>query len=186
LPVENATGATVKVLDFVRSCGCLEVSPRNLQILPGDTANVRVSLDLTQQRGIDHLGSPIRSFKVQLAPILNMKAWPDKAWTIHATVRSRVTLNKFGVNFGDMTLFDATSHSQAVLATIHVPIDRVEPRVSPDVLKFKVKRSAPDANEYEILLAPRDDLPPGPFSANLVVQLISPSGEYLPGATLPI
>jgi hypothetical protein len=67
LAIHNATSAEVRVDDFMVSCSCVAVEPRSLRIPAGQTADVHLTLELTQrtpnQRHIDR-----RDLRLEVKP----------------------------------------------------------------------------------------------------------------------
>ncbi len=59
LVIRNRRSATAEIQGFVASCGCLTVESRSLAVPPGETATVRLKLDLSH-RAPHELGQAVR------------------------------------------------------------------------------------------------------------------------------
>ncbi|MCI0704045.1 MAG: DUF1573 domain-containing protein [Planctomycetia bacterium] len=47
LPIQNQSHAPIRIARWINSCGCLSIEPAALDLRPGETATVKIRLDLT-------------------------------------------------------------------------------------------------------------------------------------------
>lgn len=100
LPIENETAGSITVTGFATSCGCLEVEPQSLTLPPFQSASLQLKVDLTR-RTHQELGFAERPLQVEVTPVLKT-GWPrESAWKLLGVVKSRVTLDKLALHFGE-------------------------------------------------------------------------------------
>jgi hypothetical protein len=185
LPIRNSTGSELRITDFSTSCGCVQVEPRSLTIPAGKTATVGLKLDLTHRSRAD-AGRAERPFVVEITPIQKTTGPGQQGWRLHGQVKSRVTLDMPSLPFGEEAVQGQATPARKVVATVHVPMQRLEAVVDPAVVTARVIPDAKEPNRFVLNIVPLPSLPTGPFTATVAVDVISPTGERLPGAVLPI
>lgn len=185
LPIENRTGSDIRVKELIPSCWCLDVKPRSLVIPAGKTYQVDITLDLTH-RVPGEIGLAEREFTVEITPVFESGMPRVRGWALHGVSKSRMTLDILSVDFREATVRGQLPVPRKVLATIHVPVDHLEVTADPSVAKVNVERHKSRADTFELSVSWSNSLPVGPFNTHAVIDLISPEGERLRGATLPI
>lgn len=185
LPIHNQTTQRIEIHDIQQSCGCTDIKPRRLSIAAGETATIDLTLDLTHRTYSDS-GQSRRPFSVALHPVLNPKSQPRLSWKLQGTIVSRVTLDKLAIDFGERPIHGGTPVTLKVMATVHVPCQRLEAAVKPEAAAVTVIPQQDEPTEFEIILAANPDLPPGKFQAEVQIFTVSPNGEKALGVTLPI
>lgn len=185
LPIRNLTGNPIEVYDFAASCTCLEVAPRSITVPAHETVTISVKVDLSRRTSID-LGRAVRPFTIEVIPIFKGGKQPRQGWALHGSVRSRITLSTTTLDFGESPVQGEPSPVQKVVAKAHVPSRGLEARTSSRSVTCQVSRVGTTPDTFEVAIAPQSTLPPGSFSANVIIDLITPSGERLPGVTLPV
>ncbi len=185
LPIRNVSGARIEIYDLHQTCGCTEIKPRRLSLAAGETATIDLTLDLTHRTYSDH-GQSRRPFEVMIYPVLNPKVRPRLGWKLHGTIVSRVTLDKLAIDFGERPVHGGTPVTQRVMATVHVPYQRLEAAVKPEVAAVTIIPQKDDQSTFEINLAANPELPPGKFQADVRIFTVSPNGEKALGVTLPL
>jgi hypothetical protein len=186
LPIHNRSRSERKIEDFAASCLCTAVEPRVVVIPPGGTAVVHVHID-PNHRSPDEAMRAVRPFAVEITPIQNTSLPHPPGWRIHGQFKSRVTLGVLTVHFGQEVVQGEPAPTRIVAAAVHVPMQKLEARIEPAAIGTAT--AAPDPaqpDRMEIRITPADTLPTGPFKAALIVDVIDPSGQSLPGARLPI
>jgi hypothetical protein len=183
--IRNRRSATAEIKGFVASCGCLMVEQHTLAIPAGETATVRLKLDLTH-RALHELGQAVRPLHVEIRPFCKGVVSQESGWLLHGVVKSALTLDTLSLHLGDALVSGAAPFSRKVRATMHVPGGSLRATANPDLVTVDVRQSPGETNEFELDIAPRKGLPVGPFTCNLKLEVVSPAGEVLPGATLPI
>jgi hypothetical protein len=186
LPIHNHTGEDIEVLDFIKSCSCTQVEPRSLTIPAGGEATVRLKIDLAQ-RSVAELGQAVRPFTIEVRPYLKKRKSPrDPGWVVEGTVKSRVTLDTKAVHFGERPVYGQPPVKQKVLATVHVPAEKLEATLDKKVATVEINRNTEDPSKYDVVLATEPSLLPGDFEANLLLDVVTPIGERLTGVMLPV
>src|SRR5258708_30912428 len=130
LGVRNQTGASIEIRDFVTSCGCMVVEPRQLTIPAGETATLELTFDLTH-RLLSEAGQDQRPFEVAISPILAHGSIRGHAWRVHGVIKSRVTLDSPTVHFGERPILGHPPVVRKVRATVHIPNEGLEVIVDP-------------------------------------------------------
>lgn len=188
LTVQNRGSGEVKVTDVLTSCGCVSVSPRTFTVPPGGSTQLAVTLDLTTRTQAE-LGADVRPMAIDVYPVIPAAQVPGKhpSWRITGRVRSRLTLDTFGLHFGERPVFDEPAEPRAVLAVAHVPVQELKVETADAGVKAHVRLLDPGGRRYKIALTPDTSvLSPGPFKTNAIVSIVAPSGETLFGTRLPI
>ncbi len=183
--LENRTDADVRVPSFVTTCGCVDLSPRSLTVPAHGTGKLAVKLDLTR-RGPGEETAAVRPFSVGITPHGSGQGTRPASWVLHGTVKSRVTLNPQYVHFGEMAVHGQTPPRRKVLVTAHVPVDGLEALANPDVATVEVKRSEGDPSRFELTVAPRPTLPPGPFACTVTIALQHAGCGHCSAATFSV
>jgi len=186
LAIRNKTGADKKIEDFATSCFCTAVEPRRLTIPAGGAATVHVRID-PNHRSPDEANLAARPFAVEIKPIQDVSLPHRAGWTMHGLFKSRVTLNVLTVHFGQDVAQGAPPPTRTVLATVHMPFQRLAARLEPPSIgTVDVGRDAVKPDRAEIRITPSNTLPTGPFKGAVVVDVVDMDGNALPGATLPV
>src|SRR5207244_9684283 len=102
-------------------------------------------------------------------------------WTIHGVVRSRITLDKFGVSFGEAPVRGEVPPTQTVRATVHIPFKKLQAKFDPMAISVQVLQQKDRQNEFDVVIAPNSNLPAGPFDFSLPIDLVGEDGEKIPG-----
>ncbi len=186
LPLQNVTNEDIRIVDFATSCGCVEVVPRAVTVPGRTTVHVALKLDLTHRTQGD-VGKPERSFAVEVTPILrNRLRSPKPGWVVRGTVKSRITLDTSRLHFGQMPVHGQPQQARTVLATTHVPLERLDVAVDSRVASVRVTPRPGVSNQFELAIVPQASLPPGRLEAPITIDLITPEGKILRGVTLPV
>ncbi len=184
LPIRNRTTTSIDIREFKTSCGCTAIKPRSLSIPAGETATVQLTIDLTH-RSLSEYGMERRPFAVSIQPIAPGIRCGGGSWQLHGIVRSRVTLDRQNVHFGDQPIHGQPAAALQARATVHVPCQRLEVVVNPLVAAATVKQRG-DETQFDITIAANPDFPPGSFQTNAEIYAVAPSGKRALAATLPI
>jgi hypothetical protein len=185
LPIENRTDSDIRVVDFVPSCWCLDLQPRTLLIPSGKTKFVDVALDLTH-RAPGEIGLVEREFAEEITPVFDKGKYHGHGWRLHGISKSRITLDTLSVDFGEAPVRGQSPVPRKVLATVHVPIDHLEVTTETTIATVKVEHHKNHANTFELSISWNPALPVGLFKSQARIELITPAGERLRGAILPI
>lgn len=185
LPIENRTGSDIRVVDIISSCWCLDVKPRSLVISARKTNLVDITLDLTH-RVPGEIGLAERNFTVEIKPVFQSGMPRERGWTLHGIVKSRITLDTLSVDFREVPVRGETPAARKVLATVHIPFDRLEATTDPRVATVKVERHKSCVNIFELTVSWNPSLPVGQFQSLADIDVLNPAGERHHAAKLPI
>lgn len=186
LPVRNTTTRAVQVRDIQSSCGCTDISPRSFTVPAGGEATLRLRLD-TLARRPHEIGLAERPFQHDLTPITDKNdRQHGERWRLEGVIRSRVTLNRTHVHFGESVVVGQPAQPIKVKATLHVPADDLMTAVAPDIASVKIVRSTDDPFRYDLLVMPKANLPQGQFRADVNVEVRHTDGSRSFGATFPV
>ena len=184
LPITNRSDREIHILEF-NACSCLTFEPRSVRIAPGDTARVRLALDLTYRTPTE-IGEDRRSFRLPIYPMCRRNVLPQAGWVLRGIARYRVVLNATMIQFGEIRGGDDESLLRKVSATARLPVRLLSAKVDPPYVTAQVSKS-PDANDrFELSIRPNSTLAPGPFQCEVSVEAITPGGDLLAGARLPV
>src|SRR5260370_952595 len=103
LTVRDSTGFAFLVIPYFRvgsSALWRAVEPRKLTIPSGETATVRLKLDLTH-RTQREIGQKERPFLVEATPVFKSGRGQGAGWKLTGVLKSRVTLDSLAIYFGE-------------------------------------------------------------------------------------
>jgi len=184
LPLENRTQESIKVDGFSSSCTCASIEPRSLTIPAGECRRVRLTLDLT--RKVHSVEEPTNTFTVEIIPFVKSSRSRTRGWQVHGVVKSRVTLNASSMDFGEEAVQGEPFPRRKVEALAHVPCGSLVTSAQPDIVAVDVVRVGDDSKRFEVYIAPKPDLKPGPFRSWVNLEVISSDGKRLSGAKLSV
>ncbi len=168
---------------------CTSIEPKALRIPAGETATVTLDIDLLQ-RSLRDFGRETRSFSSDFWPVLQGRTEParsgENTWTVRGTVRSRVTVDSPALNFGEAPIQGEPPVTLRVRARVHVPAKGLEVRTDASKLSVRIQPLESHPDQFDLLVAPRADLPPGRFQTDLAVEVVQESGERVPGPVVSV
>jgi hypothetical protein len=185
IAIRNRRSTTAEIQAFAASCDCLSVESRTLAIPPGETATVRLKLDLSL-RALHELGQAVRPLHLEIRPVCKGAVSKEAGWVLHGVVKSALTLDTLALRFGDAAGSGATPFSRKVRATVHLPGGSLRATAKPDLVTVDVRQRPETTDEFELTIAPRKGLPVGAFTCKLKLEVVSAAGEVIPGVTLAI
>jgi hypothetical protein len=188
ISIRNDNPNPVEVTRFFVSCGCAGVEPQTVSLAPGETADVRLKLDLAR-RTLNEVGRASRPFTVSLGPLLKSSGtmMPGGGWELRAVIKSRVTLDKLSLHFGDEPIQNASPLTRKVRATVHLPGSSLRVSAADNLVSWKVEPCAEGADEFDVAVSTNPvALKAGPFKTTLNVEVATAEGHVLPGVKLPV
>lgn len=88
VPMKNVTDEPVEVTSFRSSCNCVQVSPAEVTLLPGETVTVSVTLDLRVGAPMESRGHT-RLFDANITPVTrNSASGQYQSWEVKGCVKS--------------------------------------------------------------------------------------------------
>jgi hypothetical protein len=184
LPIENRSAADITIPEFSASCTCLGIDPQSLTVPAGQTAKVRLTLDLTTERPKRWDGSP-RKFEVRVYPELE-NGLRHPGWKVHGRVRSAVTYEPRVLDFGESLVMGQSFDSRAVEVTAHMPLDSLVGSWDQALAAVQVIRLPEDPHKFSLQVQPRANLSVGPLKFAITLQPISQDGTRFPGVQVPV
>jgi hypothetical protein len=188
LILRNRGPREVNVTDVVTSCSCVSVRPRSFTVPPGGSVQLAVTLDLTKRDPGD-LGQAVRPFAAEVYPTTpGTRAAGERAsWTIAGRVKSRITLDALALHFGERPIYGEPAEPRTLTAAVHVPAREVRVTTADAGLTANVQLLDSAGQRYTVALTPDTKaLTPGSFKTTVTVSVVTPSGETLFGARLPV
>jgi hypothetical protein len=187
LLIENPTQDTVEIERFTSSCDCLAVMPEALTIAPGEKAKVQLTINLTVGAPRPEDDPAYKDVEVQIVPQISKPDWPvQRAWGIRGRVRRIVSLSPDRLNF-ETSPEGKPLPSKIVIATAHIPLERMDVSCSPVLGSVQVTRPEANSNVFRLAITPHSDLPPGHFRFLVRLQPVSTSlSRKLPSVKVPV
>lgn len=147
----------------------------------GGRGSVKLSIDLTHRAPYE-IGEPNRTIGIEITPVLaNIR--PGKSWRLTGRLKSRATLDALNVEFGEVPNDKVGEVRRVVKVKPHMRLDALVVSKQHDKCEIAIVKAS---GEFQLLISPRPDLPPGPFSDVATIAVITESGEKLFVAELPI
>jgi hypothetical protein len=187
LPIENKGSAQVHVQKFLASCGCVAIEPQSFSLAPGATRKINLTMDLTR---VDAVGDPSesisRAFRICLAALTESTVGSTLTrWTLTGKVKSLLTLpnGDHTVHLGaaEQLIVGRPFPARNLSLKSTIPLHSVSVGANPTTVDASATVS-PESDSSLVLLriAPRQDLPAGPFESNLSLVATTASGQTLP------
>jgi Protein of unknown function (DUF1573) len=102
LPITNWDQQDVEIEHFATTCNCTKIEPSSLSIPPGQTREVRLTVDLTPERNTKQAESQQWAFEVGIGPKLRDEEAPKVPdwWIVRGTVQRLLRLSVPVVDMG--------------------------------------------------------------------------------------
>jgi hypothetical protein len=186
LPVRNVTKEPIQITDWSASCNCLDVQPRSVRIPAHQTSTVRLALDLTARRPHEATLAR-RQLAYEIMPVFaDGRRLRPRAWRVEGVARSKLTLDALYVHFGESPVHGEEPVARKVMGNVHVPFQRLETVVDAKRLDVRLRQFPDSPKRFELLVSPQPTLPPGPFRAEVVLNIITAEGKRERGLVLPV
>jgi hypothetical protein len=118
--ITNRAGRPVEVMELRGGCECTAAEPRSFVLGPGESWRVEVKIDLTH-RYPHQFGVERRELSVGLHPFLKDRGATAEGWKVTGVIKSRVSLEGRGIEFGDTCGQGGPPVTRKMRATAHVP-----------------------------------------------------------------
>jgi len=184
LPIRNPTGRAVEISSFQSAPLCTSIQPGSLVIPPGDAAEVTLTLDLSRIC-IGQEKLPVRDFSVPIVPVIQGSLPGQRGWVIRGRVRVPLLLEPYEVDFGDNLVQGQPFSSRRVSVTSTTPLARVIARSDSARVSAKLTPVG-DGNSRELEIVPEGSLGPGPWQANVLLEMLTATGEAIPPKRLRV
>jgi hypothetical protein len=183
LTVRNDATTPRVVEKFAGSCGCTTIEPLSLTLPPGGSADLTVTIDLTQ-RPSHHLGLARRPLAVQVQPVFAGDFRASDGWTLTGAVRHYASAETTRLGFLDGCVHRGPARSRKVLIAAHQRLDRVEAEADPASAAVRVEPAGTD--RYAVVVTPNPRMPSGPFRFPVAVRAVTPDGLAHPVGSIEV
>lgn len=174
--IENPTDRDIRVEKFSTSCSCVQIEPQSLNVKAGETATVRLTLNLTAAQ----LGEGNRAyFSAGLIPHLEGSPGPETGWTIKGRVRKGwLRAEPSLVDFGEDIIKGDKLPTRRVKLLADPAVRDLTPLVDDPDLAVRVTSTsyAGGKSEYEFEVLPRPTLTTGYLTSMIKVRATFANG----------
>jgi len=182
----NETGEKLNVEEFARSCRCAALKPSSLTILPKETAEVALTLDLRPCRPATSLYET-RSFAVMIVPLIKRGDKTERReFKLRARIKNSLVVSDANVFFGedDQVTAGGGWRPRVLRFESAVPLKAVDVWVEPAC----VSAVASLETDYSgvLTLVPKRELPSGRFESQVHLRAIPNAETFFPSVTLPV
>ncbi len=182
IPITNQGDQPVSVKDFVNTCICSSIEPRKFVILPNETGEVRVTLDLRPGRDIRFDLTPF-NFDLDVTPILE----PGRAsWKMQGKVRPAVRFERPLLDLGSRSEWAAPWPAQWVAVLVPPEVERLIASSGNPYFEVQVQRSNGKKRRFTLLVEPRKELPCADYSFEVLVTPKLNGEKPLPAQRLAV
>lgn len=181
MTITNRGDRRAEVTDLRGGCECTAVEPRSFTLGPGESQQVRVKIDLTH-RYPHQFGVERRELAVGLHPFLKDRGMTAEGWKITGVIRSRLSLEGRGLQFGDLCGQGGPPVTRKMRATAHVPLAGLGAACPRETATVGVRRVGGESGQYHVLVTPTPNLPLGPFRFDVTLTATLPDGSQFPCA----
>jgi hypothetical protein len=186
LPIRNVTAQDIPIRDFSSSCGCMQITPRSIVVPADGEVSVEIKID-TLARRPHEIGAVERPFTYEITPITaNNDFRQGQRWRIEGSIRSRLTLDRLRIHFGESVVVGQPASPIKVEATVHVPVERIVASVVPEIVSIQIARKQDDSSRHQLFITPNQSLPQGDFKADVTLDVELTDGNRVFGATFPV
>jgi hypothetical protein len=177
--LKNQFRHAISIHRFDLSCNCLDITPTQLDLRPGEIATIDLKLNLTKAPRSEN-DSAIRPFAAIISPRLKPEHVTAPSWQIQGKVRRLLTWERRPSQFGALSLLNQRGQAKQFHFTALYPVKKVEAECDQSVLSVQVTPDAHVRNRFALEVLIRSDLPVGahPFLVRLRPSL--EDGEVVP------
>jgi hypothetical protein len=189
IQIHNTTDREVAIDSFRSSCRCASIEPGSLAIQPRTARSVDVKIDLTSPRPAKLDDTAAHAFNVTLFALLapvDGELARTLQWPLRGRVRNVVSFSPSVVDFENSLVLGNDHQSRTVVATAHVPIDRLEADFAQSGFAVQISKDPENPAVFSLKVLPPPGIPAGSFAHTLHVTPILNNGTRGPRTTLPI
>ena len=193
IPVQNRSSQPVTIAGWYRSCACRKVEPEHLTVNPGETAHIRVTLDLTQAclRQQSTVGAAAGTNAVSARQASGFRIWfgpkvvsrwvkPWEGWNLTGEVRKWLVIEPKEVPLGEVIAGQAVQPAEATLVC-YAPVQSLHLSTDEGKLLIQTEQLSAQPNRYRLHIVPHPQLGYGPFDVPVRTKVITPDGQELTG-----
>ena len=180
ITIHNPTAASLVIPSFSTSCSCAGTNPTSLTLPASGLAPVEVILNTTQRTWAE-IGQSRRKLAVRVQPLASGIDLPPVE--LYGVVKSRVTLDKLELHFGDSVIAGQSPVTRTVAALRHVHGAEMTARIEPPIAAVTIEHTA--AQSAKLHVTPNVALKPGSHAAKLIVEVVEGKVTSY-GASIPV
>lgn len=183
--ITNTSATDIEIREFTTSCGCAAVEPKGASIAAGTTSLFTLKLNLT----VGHKpgqGSATRDFLVDIFPVTATNTGIVNAWKIRGSIRSLFTPDVRAVQFGTSLVEGQRYVARTILVTGHYDLNDIEVDTDDHVVTAKIVSDANLKNMFRVEVTPSKDLPPGPFTTDIVISAATTNESTRHASRIPV
>lgn len=185
VPIFNRSGEDVTIQGFEASCACVDVKPRSLVIPAGQTAEVRLTVDLTKRSTEADRSTAARAFEVMLSPRWQGEGSHRTIWVLRGRVRTALDLSPQTLRLGELTR-GQPFRSQKATVSPRTPLEDLEAGCDSSLARVQVKRLKGSEGKFELEVSPERMAPAGPLRFDVKIRPVARGGKRLPTIALPV
>jgi hypothetical protein len=186
IPIYNSSSSELQIIDITSSCECTSIQPRSLVISAKSTELLHLHLDLTS-KGPTETNSATRPFSAEIIIHLGSegsRSEQEIRWQVHGSVRKIISFNPSIIDFGDGLHLGAIHPTRTVAVTAHFPIENIEAQSSSPQFSTHITKDSRMTSQFLLHVTPSNDLPLGPFNADIQIKPVLHDGNPLSTSTL--
>lgn len=195
LPIQNTTGESLEILNFASSCSCVAVHPNSVVIPAGKTAEVRLTLNLTNgsDAGDASAGAETRPdggkgeppswpFQAQITPQVRGGIPYQESWVVKGRVRRPFHIEPPALDFGENLLREGSHPSRSADIVSYVPgLNDLNANCDGSKATARLEQVAGSPGRYRLTVTPNPSLPSGPFRFQVRITGTTPDRTNVPG-----
>ncbi|GIW91918.1 MAG: hypothetical protein KatS3mg109_2350 [Pirellulaceae bacterium] len=196
--LQNRSSQPVTITGWYRSCPCQVIEPQQLVLGPGETAQVRLTIDLkavNPQRpeygqvaavGESAVAEPEPvALRLWLQPKLAGRRQLLDGWSFTGTVRKWAVVHPAEISVGEVVRGVAQELSQATVVCF-APIKTLEAVVDPAKLLVQTEALSGQPPQYRLRLFLQPELTEGPLDVRVGIRATTLDGRQLSGPSLTV
>jgi hypothetical protein len=179
LPITNTRDTAVQVARFSSTCSCSQISPPSLELAPGETQSVSLTLDL-RSAASEEPAKDTLPVSITLTPILTSGGVESKgpSWEVIGRVKRSLRLSTPFVGLGQHSeLAQPLQPTKFLVQTCNEIDDLVVS--GPSNISIKTLRATNDPRRYELTIQPTNRFRIGHIDQELEIAPTS-QGTKLP------
>jgi hypothetical protein len=174
LHVTNPGSRKVVIADVKTSCGCLSVEPRSFGLSPGETREVRLTLD-TGAVGAAVETAQEPNFSVQIRPAIADALGRPPVWILRGRVQRLLELSPAVLRFDEPLTGQQAMAGKKVVVKSVVALQSMDAKC--DAKYGAVELAKRSDTSFSLMVVPNPSLPFGAFQFSVSLVAVARSGE---------
>lgn len=190
LPVSNCSEKRIRISRIAADCRCTHVVPEALELQPGETQNLRVTLDLTRKAPSTKGNISVRPFETTLRLFVADRIPKAQICTLRGRVRENpISVVPPRLDFGNELVVGGAAKSYSAILKLRNADAASDVRASVHPKSMGSALIVPvedQSSQYQLHIQPAQSLKPGSFSFRVRVRAIYESVETNPFCEVPV